>query len=1191
MKTMILKILPLFMMVIWAGIVRSQIGTTAGTLTSCPGDTAVPITVTNCNGVGAISLVLNFDNTKLTYLGYKNLHPSLTTGFLIINSTGNKVVISWANTSAANFGNTTLVELRFHTETSTTSLTWDTQTSGNCEYSDVSGNTLAATYTNGILTINQPPVINTQPVDRTALVGQNTSFSVSAAGTGISYLWQVSTNGGGTWTNLTNVAPYSGVTTPTLSLTNAQLTYNGYKYHCRLTGTCTPVVFTNDVTLTVINPITTTLPTPVNGSCPGSLLVPVTVTNFTDVAAFSLTFSYNASCLTYTGYQNLNGALTAVGSIFVVNATGGKVYMTWSNAAAATIGSGTLVELQFTSATGTSPLTWDVATEGNCEYTVLSGSRITSVFVDGNETIFALPTVTGHPSNRIIAKGQNTTFGATATGSGLSYLWQISTNGGSSFTDMTNTGYYSGVTTPTMSVTGAQLELSGYQFRCKISGSCLPVVFSNPAILTVLPNVLTTSGSATACPGQIVIPVNVTDFIGVASFSLALSYNSSVLTYAGYGNLNPAVSGGIFSASASGGKVLLSWSNITSATIAGGSVLVELKFDGVSGTSSLNWDTQTAGNCEFSDLSGQVIFSTWTNGSATINTAPLITVQPVNKTIYAAGSTSFSVSATGTGVGYLWQVSTNGGTTWTNLTNVSPYTGVTTPTLTINPASAGMNGYLYRCVVSGSCTQSLSNALTLQYNTVGSGQTTCYNATQTITVAGGGTTFIIQTGGNASMIAGQKISYLAGTKVSQGGYLHGSITTSGGYCPMQPPQSDPAQLTVTQAAITTTPGAVSGSCTGNLSIPVNVTNCTNVGSISLTMIYDTTKMTYEGYHSVNASLTGGLLVVNHTGNKVIFSWASATSASIGTGTLVQYRFKANAGISTTLTWDTPTSGACEYSDPAGAIITSFYANANISVAANALIVNAGPDINMQTSSVQLNGSATGGTAPYTWLWSPAGSLSNPTLSNPLASPASTTSYTLTATDKNGCAGSDVMDVVVGVITSDLTLQGITISNSGNCSNALQTITVAGGGTTYIVQATGSVTMIAGQKISYLNGTKVYLGGNLHGYITTSGQYCNTLLAPMVASAVEEILPSSQDESFFKVYPNPTTGRFTLELSDENLSGQVYVALFGTCGEKILEDEMTGESKKEFSLSGKPTGFYFIRVVNGKNGLTKKILKQ
>ncbi len=62
------------------------------------------------------------------------------------------------------------------------------------------------------------------------------------------------------------------------------------------------------------------------------------------------------------------------------------------------------------------------------------------------------------------------------------------------------------------------------------------------------------------------------------------------------------------------------------------------------------------------------------------------------------------------------------------------------------------------------------------------GQDTCFDATQTMTLAGSGKTFTIQSGGSVSLIAGEKILMLPSVNVISGGYLHASITTSGGYC-------------------------------------------------------------------------------------------------------------------------------------------------------------------------------------------------------------------------------------------------------------------------------------------------------------------------------------------------------------------------------------------------------------------------
>ena len=107
------------------------------------------------------------------------------------------------------------------------------------------------------------------------------------------------------------------------------------------------------------------------------------------------------------------------------------------------------------------------------------------------------------------------------------------------------------------------------------------------------------------------------------------------------------------------------------------------------------------------------------------------------------------------------------------------------------------------------------------------------------------------------------------------------------------------------------------------------------------------------------------------------------------------------------------------------------------------------------------------------------------------------------------------------------------SGKVNCYSAAQTIYVAGSGTTFEVQTGGSATMIAGQNILYRPTSRVLQGGYLHGYITTGSEFCGTQAAPMVAmvSGEEESTPALGGASV-KVYPNPTTGSFTLEFSDE-----------------------------------------------------------
>jgi len=101
-------------------------------------------------------------------------------------------------------------------------------------------------------------------------------------------------------------------------------------------------------------------------------------------------------------------------------------------------------------------------------------------------------------------------------------------------------------------------------------------------------------------------------------------------------------------------------------------------------------------------------------------------------------------------------------------------------------------------------------------------------------------------------------------------------------------------------------------------------------------------------------------------------------------------------------------------------------------------VNAGTDKNYCAGdSAQLNAS---GAMSYNW--SPAIALSDPNISNPIASPTSTTSYTVTGTDNNGCQNTD------GVTVTVYNLPSVTISPDVSiCENASTSLS-ASGGTSY-----------------------------------------------------------------------------------------------------------------------------------------------
>ena len=207
-------------------------------------------------------------------------------------------------------------------------------------------------------------------------------------------------------------------------------------------------------------------------------------------------------------------------------------------------------------------------------------------------------------------------------------------------------------------------------------------------------------------------------------------------------------------------------------------------------------------------------------------------------------------------------------------------------------------------------------------------------------------------------------------------------------------------------------------------------------------------------------------------------------------------------------------------------------------------------------------------------------------------------YCVTVTDANL-----ISRTCCWVVTSKKTtcqsnnLQGLTVTSGMTaCYDAFQNIVVAGNGTTFTVDPGGSATMIAGERIKYLPGTKVYEGGFMHGYITIEAQYCNVKNSGGNPNASGTGLeptasPGNSTNQLFKVYPNPTAGIFTLELICEDIDQRMHLEIYTMHGEKIMAAELNGERKHEFSLAAKPSGLYYIRVVTGNHAGTGKIIKQ
>ena len=131
---------------------------------------------------------------------------------------------------------------------------------------------------------------------------------------------------------------------------------------------------------------------------------------------------------------------------------------------------------------------WVQATANTCT----SANRTEVVAYVGSAT-----SVSDHPSSVNVCNeaGSSAGFSVTATGSSLTYQWEVSTDAGSNWNPISNNSTYSGVNYSTLTISSPDNSMNLYQYRCEVSGSCAPITStSNPATLNVSSNYCGSSG-------------------------------------------------------------------------------------------------------------------------------------------------------------------------------------------------------------------------------------------------------------------------------------------------------------------------------------------------------------------------------------------------------------------------------------------------------------------------------------------------------------------------------------------------------------------------------------------------------------------------------------------------------------------------------------------------------------------------
>jgi hypothetical protein len=163
-----------------------------------------------------------------------------------------------------------------------------------------------------------------------------------------------------------------------------------------------------------------------------------------------------------------------------------------------------------------------------------------------------------------------------------------------------------------------------------------------------------------------------------------------------------------------------------------------------------------------------------------------------------------------------------------------------------------------------------------------------------------------------------------------------------------------------------------------------------------------------------------------------------------------------------------------------------------------------------------------------------------------------------------------------------------------CFNAIETIIVAGDGKSFNVKPGGHADLIAGQNIIMHYGTSIEYSGTLHARISTN--WCSKSMS-LLANFEEEkpvqkhVLKPKATHSFLQVFPNPTTGQFTLELTEFDESSEITMEIYTMLGQLIFYEKLPVMPRSSFNLSDQQAGIYLLRIRKDSESAMIKLIKQ
>jgi Bacterial Ig domain len=304
-----------------------------------------------------------------------------------------------------------------------------------------------------------PPGFSSHPADLRTFVGQAAQFTVGLTGSPTpTCQWQMSADLGGTWSNLSNSPPYSGVTTSFLTIASTSLAMSGMQYRC-LASNGSASAASNAGTLSVA--IMSAGGAPGSGGWNGS---------FIGRSGSSIAFNVNAGLevigLTYNTLITCGGTFNYGPTIVGEPIYGDRFRV---DAFPSCPASASLAG-NFTSATTAGGLLTYTTTTPFC---ACAGTFQEQWTASSGPTAPAAPQILVQPTSQSPAAGQPARFTMAASGRPFATIqWEMSTNGGGSWANVPGATPYSGATTPTLTILGSGVPgLQGAQFRARATNA------------------------------------------------------------------------------------------------------------------------------------------------------------------------------------------------------------------------------------------------------------------------------------------------------------------------------------------------------------------------------------------------------------------------------------------------------------------------------------------------------------------------------------------------------------------------------------------------------------------------------------------------------------------------------------------------------------------------------------------------